>query len=191
MEDRPNRKKRPRHAARDSLEWVAVLQEENDNMRRTQELKDEMSKRESDHHRSVLAVLTAAQRPAFGYLPFAVGDQYNPSTTYNPAVPLPPPPAPPSLALRYPNANKPDETRPWTKDKTFRGCRRCHSTDHERASQCPGRMPGVPYCHYCGSDYHDIPTCPELAKKTCSRCKQSGHDARHCQDHTGRRSKNG
>jgi hypothetical protein len=190
MEDRPDKKKR-RHAARDSLERITVLQEENASIKREQEHKDEMSKRESEHHRSVLAVLTAAQRPAFGHPPFAVGDQYNPSTTYNPTVPLPPPPAPPSLTLRYPNANKPDLVKPWIKDSTFTGCRRCRSTDHNRAAECPGRLAGVKYCHYCCADYHDIPTCPELAKKTCSRCKQRGHDARHFQDHAGRRAKNG
>jgi len=92
-------------------------------------------------HQSVVAVLTqAAQRPPPGHTPFAIGEQYKPTAAYVPPTPLPPPPGPPTQALRYPNANKPDGIRPWIKDKTFRGCNRCHSQDHDRASECPGRV---------------------------------------------------
>jgi hypothetical protein len=189
MEDRPDRKKKRHH--RDSMEQLNVLREENTSMKLAHLHKDEMSKMAAEHHQSVIAVLTNAQRPATGHTPFAVGAQYKSIETYTTPAPLPPPPLPPTQDLRYPNANTPDGVKPWIKDRTFKGCRRCHSTYHDRAGQCPGRVPGVPYCHYCCSDYHDIPTCPELARKTCSRCKQRGHDAKHCQDHTGRRSKNG
>ena len=174
------------------MEQLNVLREENTSMKLAHLHKDEMSKMAAEHHQSVVAVLTqAAQRPPPGHTPFAIGEQYKPTAAYVPPTPLPPPPGPPTQALRYPNANKPDGVRPWIKDRTWRGCKRCHSQDHDRASECPGRVPGVPFCHYCCADFHDIPSCPVLAKKTCTRCKRSGHDARHCQEHTGRRSKNG
>ena len=90
--------------------------------------------------------------------------------------PLPPPPTSP-----FPNKNTSRSVpRPWKNDRSWPGCKRCHSLAHSRADECPGKDANTPFCHFCLQDGHAIPTCPHLQKKQCSNCGRRGNDSRHC-----------
>jgi hypothetical protein len=85
-----------------------------------------------------------------------------------------------------PNKNTPSNRseRPWVKDRSWRGCRRCWDPSHRHTS-CPPVLEGkARFCAYCNEDGHILEECPALREKKCNTCGKPGHTALFCPTQT-------